>query len=77
MVARQGLVLSGSGIAAGLLLVVLSARFVRSLLFEVAPTDAPTLVGASTLLLAFALLACWIPARRAARVNPTEALRAD
>jgi ABC-type lipoprotein release transport system permease subunit len=60
-----------------LILVALSARFIRSLLFEVAPTDAMTLVGASGLLLFFALIASWLPARRAARVNPTEALRAD
>lgn len=77
MVTKQGLALSGSGIVIGLILVALSARFIRSLLFEVGPTDAVTLVGASALLLLFALLASWIPARRAARVNPTEALRAD
>jgi putative ABC transport system permease protein len=77
MVTKQGLALSGSGIVIGLILVVLSARFIRSLLFEVAPTDALTLVSASGLLLACALIASWIPARRAARVNPTEALRAD
>jgi hypothetical protein len=77
MVAKQGLALSGIGIVVGLGLVVVSARFRRSLLFEVAPTDLPTLVGASGILLLFALIASWIPARRAARVNPTEALRAD
>jgi putative ABC transport system permease protein len=77
MVTRQGLTLSAAGVAIGLVLVALSARFIRSLLFEVAPTDAVTLGGASGLLLLCALLASWIPARRAARVNPTEALRAD
>jgi predicted permease len=77
MVTKQGLALSGAGIAIGLALVLLMARFIRSLLFEVAPTDAVTLIGASGLLLFFALVASWIPARRAARVNPTEALRAD
>jgi predicted permease len=77
MVAKQGLALSGTGVAIGLALVLLTARFIRSLLFEVAPTDATTLAAASGVLLFFALLASWIPARRAARVNPTEALRAD
>jgi predicted permease len=77
MVARQGLSLTGGGIVVGLVLVLLGARFVRSLLFEVAPTDVTTLAGASGLLLVFAFVASFIPARRAARVNPTEALRAD
>jgi putative ABC transport system permease protein len=77
MVTRQGLTLSGVGIVVGLLLVAVVARFLRSFLFEVAPTDPMTLAGAAGTLVAFALLASWIPARRAARVDPTEALRAD
>ena len=58
-------------------LVVGLARFLKSLLYEVAPTDPATLGGAALILLAFALVASWIPARRAARVDPMEALRAD
>jgi putative ABC transport system permease protein len=77
MVTRQGLVLSGAGIVVGLGLVIVAARFLRSLLFEVAPTDPLTLGAATATLIVFALLASWIPARRAARVNPIEALRAD
>jgi predicted permease len=77
MVARQGLVLSGVGIAIGLGLIVVVARFLRSFLYEVAPTDPVTLAGAAGTLIVFALLASWIPATRAARVDPTEALRAD
>lgn len=77
MVTRQGLVLSGAGIAVGLALVIVVARFLRSFLFEVAPTDPVTLGAATGILVAFALLASWIPARRAARVNPMEALRSD
>jgi ABC-type antimicrobial peptide transport system permease subunit len=65
------------GVAIGLVLVMLVARFLRSFLFEIAPTDPLTLAGATGILVLFALLASWIPARRAARVNPTEALRAD
>jgi predicted permease len=77
MVARQGLVLSLLGIAAGVVLLTIVGRFVRSFLFEVAPMD-PVTIAASTVLLAlFALLASWIPARRASMVDPTEALRSD
>jgi len=60
-----------------LALVVVVARFLRSFLYEVAPTDPVTLASAAATLVVFALLASWIPARRAARVDPTEALRAD
>jgi ABC-type antimicrobial peptide transport system permease subunit len=77
MVTRQGLVLSGAGIVVGLVLVVIVARSLRSFLYEVAPTDPLTLAASAGTLVAFALLASWIPARRAARVDPTEALRAD
>jgi predicted permease len=77
MVARQGLTLSAVGIVAGVALLTVVGRFVRSFLFEVAPMD-PLTIGASTVLLAlFALLASWIPARRASMVDPTEALRSD
>jgi predicted permease len=77
MVARQGLTLCGLGIGVGLVLVAGGARSIRTLLFEVAPTDPLTLGATIALLVGFALLACWIPARRAARVNPAEALRSD
>ena len=77
MVARQGLQLCGAGIAAGLGLVLLASRFLRSFLFEIAPADPAALGAASAVLIAFALLASWIPARRASRVNPIAALRPD
>jgi putative ABC transport system permease protein len=77
MVTKQGAILCASGVAVGLVLVVVGARFVRTLLFEVAPTD-PLALGAATLLIAvFALVASAVPAFRAARVNPAEALRAE
>ena len=77
MVTRQGLVLSGAGVVVGLALVAATARFLRTFLYEVAPTDPTTLAGSAGLLLLFALMASWVPARRAARVDPMEALRAE
>ncbi|HEX4682709.1 MAG TPA: FtsX-like permease family protein, partial [Gemmatimonadaceae bacterium] len=77
MVTRQGLGLSVVGVGVGVALALLVARFLRSLLFEVAPSDPVTLGAAAGTLVALALVASWIPARRAAQVNPTEALRAD
>ena len=77
MVARQGLTLSLAGIVAGIGLLALSGRLVRSFLFEVAPMDPITIAGATLLLALFAVLASWIPARRASMVDPTEALRAE
>jgi len=77
MVTGQGLALSAGGVVVGLVLVAIVARFLRSFLFEVAPTDPVTLGGATAVLVLFALAASWIPARRAARVNPIEAMRGD
>ena len=77
MLTRQGVWLTASGIAAGLVLFMLVARFLRTLLFGVAPTDPLTLVGASMLLVAIAALASWIPARRTTRLDPAEVLRAE
>lgn len=77
MVTRQGLTLTGAGIAAGLVLFALVARFIRSLLYGVAPSDPVTLAGVAVVLVGVAMLASWIPARRAARVDPMEALRGE
>jgi putative ABC transport system permease protein len=76
-VAARGLALCGAGLVVGLVLVFFAGRFLRSFLFEVAPTDPTSLVGAVTLLVGLSLAASWIPARRAARVNPVEALRGE
>lgn len=77
MMTRQGMTLTGIGIVGGLLLFALVARFLRSFLFGVAPSDPVTLAGASLMLVAIATLASWIPARRASRVDPADALRAE
>jgi ABC-type antimicrobial peptide transport system permease subunit len=56
---------------------LLSARVVRNMLYGVSPTDPVVLGGTCVLLIAVALLATWIPARRAASVDPMQALRAE
>ncbi len=65
------------GIAVGVGAAILAARLMRTLLFDTAPWDAPTLLAVAVLLGAAAMLASFIPARRAASVNPIEALRVE
>ena len=77
MITRQGLVLTGVGIGGGLVLFALVARFLKSFLFGVDATDPVTLGAAALALVAISALASWIPARRAARVDPAGALRAE
>jgi ABC-type antimicrobial peptide transport system permease subunit len=77
MVLREASWLSAAGIAAGVCASLLLSRLVKSMLFGIAPYDPATLWGAILLLLTVALAASWIPARRAARVQPMEALRRD
>lgn len=77
MVLRQGVVLAGIGIAAGALAAAGVTRLITSLLYDVPPTDALSFGGAAALLGVAALAASWIPARRAAAVDPVVALRAD
>lgn len=71
------LVVAGLGVGAGLLLAALLTRPLGPQLFGVSPTDAVTYGSTAALLLLVAALAAWLPARRAARVDPTEALRAE
>jgi len=75
MVVRQGMSLVLVGIALGLLGAYALTRTVRSLLFEVAPTDALTFLIVPLLLAVVAFIACYLPARRATKVDPLEALR--
>ena len=77
MVVGEGLVLSGAGVALGLLGGAWVGRAARNLLFEVGPLDPATFIGGSALLLSVALAACGVPARRAMRVAPIVALRED
>jgi predicted permease len=75
MVLRSGLALTASGVAAGAVLSLLLVRFLKSLLYGVAPLDPLSFAAASLLLLAAAFAASLLPARYAASIQPMEALR--
>jgi len=75
LVIRQGLLLMFAGLFFGVTLAYLLTRYLRSFLFGVQPMDLLAVVGASAILGVVALLACYIPARRAMRVDPAVALR--
>jgi putative ABC transport system permease protein len=75
LVVKKGMGLAIIGTAIGLVASLALTRLMRSLLFEVTPTDWLTFVIASTVLLIAALLASYIPARRATKVDPLTALR--
>jgi ABC-type antimicrobial peptide transport system permease subunit len=75
MVIRQGLVLVIFGTVAGIVASFLATRFLETLLFGVRATDPWTFLAVSGLLVTVGFLACYIPARRATRVDPMVALR--
>jgi len=76
-VARQGLGLTLAGVGAGAAAALVATRILRSMLFGVAPGDPTVLAAVAVLLAAVALLASWIPARRAAAVDPLIAIRTE
>ncbi len=77
MFVRQGLLLTGIGVAFGLVAAFATMRLMSSLLFHVSPVDPVTYAAVTFGLVAAALLASYLPSRRAANVNPVEALRAE
>jgi putative ABC transport system permease protein len=77
LVVRQGMALALTGVTIGLAAAFLLARLIRSLLFGVEATDPITFAGISLLLAIVTLLACYVPARRAARIDPLISLRCD
>jgi putative ABC transport system permease protein len=74
LVVRQGAVIAGIGTAIGLAIGLVAARSLRSILYQVSSADPLILGGAALLLAATALAACWLPARRAVRVDPARTL---
>jgi putative ABC transport system permease protein len=77
MIVRQGGIVALAGVLAGLAAALAGGRLIASLLYDVSPRDPAVFAATAVTLFGVAILACWLPARRAARVSPVEALRAD
>src|SRR5207247_805182 len=77
LVVRQGLSAAAVGAAIGLAVAAALTRTMEGLLFGVTATDPLTFAAVILLLLSVTLVACYVPARRATRVDPTQALRAE
>ena len=77
MVLMEGVVLAGAAVVVGCLAAAFLSRFLSDLLFGVTTTDATTFVGVAVTLAVVAMVAAYVPARRATRVDPMEALRAE
>jgi putative ABC transport system permease protein len=77
LVVGHGMILAGTGVVLGLLAAFAVTRIMATLLFGVTATDPVTYFGLALLIGIIALLACYIPARRATKVNPVAALRAE
>jgi putative ABC transport system permease protein len=77
LVVRQGMALALAGVALGVCASLAVTRLMSGLLFGVAPHDPATFTGIAALLAAVALAATALPARRAARIDPMDALRSD
>ena len=77
LVLRQGFSLAAVGVAIGLVAAFGLTRWFSSMLFGITATDPATFAGTACILLGVAMLACWIPGRRAARIDPVLALRQE
>lgn len=77
LIVREGLWIVIPGVAIGAVAAVVAGKWVAPLLFNVSPKDPPVIAGVVLTLIAVAITASWIPATRASRVDPNEALRAD
>jgi putative ABC transport system permease protein len=77
LVVREGMLLTLIGVAIGLAAALALTRLMKGLLFGVSASDPLTFVGIAALFALVALMACWIPARRATKVDPMRALRSE
>lgn len=77
LILRQGMATTLVGVTIGIAGSLVTARAIRSMLFDVQPTDPATFVSVAAALVAVAALACWVPARRATKVDPVVALRSE
>lgn len=77
LVLKQGMLLASVGCALGIITALLISRPASNLLYGVSATDPLTYAGITVLLMSVAFLACYIPARRATRIDPIVALRFD
>jgi ABC-type antimicrobial peptide transport system permease subunit len=77
LIVREGLRIVIPGVVLGAIVSLIAGKWVAPLLFDVSPKDPPVLVGVILTLLGVAVLASWLPAERASRVDPNEALRSD
>jgi putative ABC transport system permease protein len=77
LVIRQGMTVCVAGAAIGLVITLAASRIVGSVLFGISGADPLTYLAVPAVLLGVALLACYLPARQAAKVHPVEALRAE
>jgi len=75
MILGEGGTLLGYGLFLGVAGALIGTRLIRGLLFGVAPNDPATLVGVAVLMVAVGIAACWLPALRAARIDPAVAIR--
>ncbi len=75
MILREGGVLLAIGLALGVVGAFFAARIIRGLLFGVAPSDPATLIGVAAMMAAIGIGACWVPALRAARIDPAISMR--
>ena len=77
MIVAQGARIALAGAALGVVASLGLSRFLRGLLFEVAPNDLATFVAMTALLIAVAVVASWLPARRAGRIDPVRAVKTE
>jgi putative ABC transport system permease protein len=77
LVVKESLKLTAMGAGLGLVAAAGLGRFLRNVLYEVSPFDPVSFAAVAAMLVAVGLMACWLPARRAARTNPMQALRSE